>query len=137
MKNKFAALQYKTTDKIDVASADDAQSILIKCYDELLKSIQSFQDNFVFEGDKISDFVPNTDNFRRKSNSFSKALTIIYTLQSSIDFEKDLNIAKNLFQIYEFTRMALINEFKTCNVEKSLLAASALREIRDTWRDIK
>ena len=127
MKNKFAALQYKTTDKIDVASENDAQSILIKCYDELLKSIQSFQDNIV----------PNTDNFRRKSNSFSKALTIIYTLQSSIDFEKDLNIAKNLFQIYEFTRMALINEFKTCNVGKSLLAASALREIRDTWRDIK
>ena len=127
MKNKFAALQYKTTDKIDVASENDAQSILIKCYDELLKSIQSFQDNIV----------PNIDNFRRKSNSFSKALTIIYTLQSSIDFEKDLNIAKNLFQIYEFTRMALISEFKTCNVEKSLLAASALKEIRDTWRDIK
>ena len=127
MKNKFAALQYKTTDKIDVASENNAQSILIKCYDELLKSIQSFQDNIV----------PNTDNFRRKSNSFSKALTIIYTLQSSIDFEKDLNIAKNLFQIYEFTRMALINEFKTCNVEKSLLAASALKEIRDTWRDIR
>ena len=127
MKNKFAALQYKTTDKIDLASENDAQSILIKCYDELLKSIQSFQDNIV----------PNTDNFRRKSNSFSKALTIIYTLQSSIDFEKDLNIAKNLFQIYEFTRMALINEFKTCNVQKSLLAASALKEIRDTWRDIR
>ena len=127
MKNKFAALQYKTTDKIDVASENDAQSILIKCYDELLKSIKSFQDNIV----------PNTDNFRRKSNSFSKALTIIYTLQSSIDFEKDLNIAKNLFQIYEFTRMALINEFKTCNVQKSLLAASALKEIRDTWRDIR
>ena len=127
MKNKFAALQYKTTDKIDVTSENDAHSILIKCYDELLKSIQSFQDNIV----------PNTDNFRRKSNSFSKALTIIYTLQSSIDFEKDLKIAKNLFQIYEFTRMALINEFKTCNVQKSLLAASALKEIRDTWRDIR
>ena len=127
MKNKFAALQYKTTDKIDVASENDAQSILIKCYDELLKSIHSFQHNIK----------PNTDNFRKKSKSFSKALTIIYTLQSSIDFEKDLNIAKNLFQIYEFTRMALINEFKTCHVEKSLLAASALKEIRDTWRDIR
>ena len=68
--------------------------------------------------------------------SFSKALTIIYTLQSSIDFEKDLNIAKNLFQIYEFTRITLINEFKSCHVEKSLLAASALQEIRDTWRHI-
>ena len=126
MKNKFAALHYKKTEKIDVTSSDDAQSILIKCYDELLKSIKSFQDNIV----------PNTDTLRKKSNSFSKALTIIYTLQSSIDYEKDLNIAKNLFQIYEFTRVALINEFKSCNVEKSLLAASALQEIRNTWRQI-
>ena len=126
MKNKFAALHYKKTEKIDVTSAKDAQSILIKCYDELLKSIKSFQENIV----------PNTFNFQRKSNSFSKALTIIYTLQSSIDFEKDLSIAKNLFQIYEFTRLALINEFKSCKVEKSLLAANALQEIRDTWKSI-
>ena len=126
MKNKFAALHYEKTEKIDVTSSNDAQSILIKCYDELLKSIRSFQDNIV----------PNIDNFRKKSNSFSRALTIIYTLQSSIDYEKDLNIAKNLFQIYEFTRIALINEFKSCHVEKSLLAVSALEEIRDTWRHI-
>ena len=126
MKNKFAALHYEKTEKIDVTSSDDAQSILIKCYDELLKSIKSFQNNIV----------PNADTLRKKSNSFSKALTIIYTLQSSIDYEKNLNIAKNLFQIYEFTRMALINEFKSCHVEKSLLAASALQEIRDTWRQI-
>ena len=127
MKNKFAALHYKKTDKIDITSGNDAQSILIKCYDELLKSIKSFQENIV----------PNTLNFQRKSNSFSKALTIIYTLQTSIDFEKDLSIAKNLFQIYEFTRLALINEFKSCKVEKSLLAAAALQEIRDTWSNIR
>ncbi len=126
MTNKFAALHYKKTEKIDVTSPDDAQSILIKCYDELLKQIRSFQDNIV----------PNADNLRKKSNSFSKALTIIYTLQSSIDFEKDLNISKNLFQIYEFTRMALINEFKSCHVEKSIVAASALKEIRDTWKNL-
>jgi flagellin-specific chaperone FliS len=86
MKNKLAALQYKKIETIDVTSEINAQSILIKCYDELLKSIKAFQDNIV----------PNTDNFRKKSNSFSKALTIIYSLQSSIDFEKDLNIAKKL-----------------------------------------
>ena len=127
MKNKFAALHYKKTDKLDSTSKDDAQSILIKCYDELLKSIKAFQQNIV----------PNADNFRRKSNSFSKALTIIYTLQSSIDFKKDLKIAKNLFQIYEFTRVALINEFKTCEVKRSLLAASALQEIRNTWENLE
>ena len=127
MKNKFAALHYKKTDTLDVTSSSDTQSIVVKCYDELLKSIKSFQDNIV----------PNPMNFRKKSNSFSKALTIIYTLQTSIDFEKDLSIAKNLFQIYEFTRLALINEFKSCKVEKSLLASAALQEIRDTWSNIR
>ena len=126
MKNNFAALHYKKTDNIDNQPASDAQSILIKCYDELLKSIKSFQKNIV----------PEAENIRKKSNSFSKALTIIYTLQSSIDFEKDISIAKNLFQIYEFTRVALINEFKSCEVNKSLLAVNALQEIRDTWKNI-
>ena len=126
MKNKFAALHYQKTDKIDVTSENDAQSILISCYDELLKSIKSFQENIV----------PTTTNYKKKSNSFSKALTIIYTLQSSIDFERDLSIAKNLFQIYEFTRVALINEFKSCKVEKSSLATNALLEIRNTWKSI-
>ena len=88
MKNNFAALHYKKTEKIDVTSSNDAQSILIKCYDELLKSIKSFQDNIV----------PSSDTLRKKSNSFSKALTIIYTLQSSIDFEKDLKTAKTCFK---------------------------------------
>ena len=41
MKNNFAALHYKKTDKLDATSTTDAQSILIKCYDELLKSIRS------------------------------------------------------------------------------------------------
>lgn len=126
MKNNFAALHYKKTDNIDSQPTDDAQSILIKCYDELLKSIKSFQKNIV----------PEAENIRKKSNSFSKALTIIYTLQSSIDFEKDISIAKNLFQIYEFTRVALINEFKSCEVNKSILAVNALQEIRDTWKNI-
>ena len=126
MKNKFAALHYKKTDKIDVTSENDAQSILIKCYDELLKSIKSFQENIV----------PNTFNFQRKSNSFSKALTIIYSLQSCINFEKNLEIAKSLFQIYEYTRTALIEEFKTCNVNKSEKALTALTQIRDSWKAI-
>ena len=73
----------------------------------------------------------------RKSSSFSRALTIIYSLQSSIDFEKDLSVAKSLFQIYEFTRVSLIEEFKSCKVGKSLKALTALSEIRDSWKSIK
>ena len=127
MKKINAALEYRNTDQISVVKPDDANSVLLKCYDELINSVKSFHDNIV----------PTTSNFRKKSSCFSRALTIIYSLQSSIDFEKDLGIAKSLFQIYEYTRIALIEEFKSCKVEKSQNALTALIEIRDSWKLIK
>ena len=125
MKHINAATQYKNTDKMEVIQPD-ANSVLIKCFDELIKSVKIFQTNIV----------PNTENFRKKSSSFSRALTILYTLQSSVDFEKDLNIAKSLFQVYEYTRVTLIEEFKSCKVNKSINALTALTEIRDSWKSI-
>ena len=125
MKLINAATQYKNTDRMEVTQ-EDASSILIKCFDELINSVRVFQSNIV----------PNTENFRKKSSSFSRALTILYTLQSSVDFEKDLSIAKSLFQIYEYTRVTLIEEFKSCKVNKSINALTALIEIRDSWKSI-
>ena len=125
MKHINAAAQYKNTDKME-AIQPDANSVLIKCFDELIKSVKIFQTNII----------PNTENYRKKSSSFSRALTILYTLQSSVDFEKDLNIAKSLFQVYEYTRVTLIEEFKSCKVNKSINALTALIEIRDSWKSI-
>ena len=127
MKKINAAAEYRNTDKISVFQPDDANSVLLKCFDELINSVKSFHENIV----------PSTTNYRRKSSSFSRALTIIYSLQSSIDFEKDLGVAKSLFQIYEFTRVSLIEEFKSCKVGRSLKALTALSEIRDSWKSIK
>ena len=123
MKKITAAQEYRNTDQISIVKPDDANSILLKCFDELINSVKSFHDNIV----------PSASNFRKKSSSFSRALTIIYSLQSSIDFEKDLNIAKSLFQIYEYTRVALIEEFKSCKIGKSQNALTALSEIRNSW----
>ena len=125
MKHINAAAQYKNTDKMEVIQPD-ANSVLIKCFDELIKSVKIFQTNII----------PSTENYRKKSSSFSRALTILYTLQSSVDFEKDLNIAKSLFQVYEYTRVTLIEEFKSCKVNKSINALTALTEIRDSWKSI-
>ena len=119
--------QYKETDQIRATGRSDPHSLLITCFDELLKSIETFQKNII----------PNTSNFRLKSSSFSRALTIIYTLQSSLDFEKDIGVAKSLFQIYEYTRTALISEFKLCKVEKSEYAVRALSEIKESWQKIE
>ena len=127
MKKNNAALEYRNTDQIRVIKPDDANSILLKCYDELISSVKSFHENII----------PSTSTYRKKSSCFSRALTIIYSLQSSIDFEKDLGVANSLFQIYEYTRVALIEEFKSCKVGKSQNALTALIEIRDSWKLIK
>ena len=125
MKNINAANLYKNTDQMKVAQPD-ANSILVNCFDELIKSVKIFQMNIV----------PSTENFRKKSSSFSRALTILYTLQSSIDFEKDLNVAKSLFQVYEYTRVTLIEEFKSCNVNKSINALTDFAETNFLFRHI-
>ena len=127
MKRTSAALEYRNTDQISVVKPDDANSVLLKCFDELINSVKAFHDNIV----------PSMSNYRKKSSCFSRALTIIYSLQSSIDFEKDLSVAKSLFQIYEYTRVALIEEFKSCKVGKSQSALTALIEIRDSWQLVK
>jgi flagellar protein FliS len=125
MNNKIANL-YKNTDTIKAPQTDNPRAMLITIFDELLNSINAFQSNII----------PSSDTFRKKSSSFSKALSILYTLQGSIDFEKDLGVAKSLFQIYEYTRVALIEEFKSCKVDRSLKALSALSEIRESWSSI-
>ena len=125
MNNKIANL-YKNTDTIKAPQTDNPRAMLITIFDELLNSINAFQSNII----------PSSDTFRKKSSSFSKALTILYTLQSSIDFEKDLGVAKSLFQIYEYTRVALIEEFRSCKIDKSLKAVNALSEIRASWSKV-
>ena len=60
-----------------------------------------------------------------KSKYFSKALIIIYTLQTTLDFDKGGKLATQLFQIYEFCRQQLISGFSKNikeNINKSINA---------------
>ena len=47
MKNKFVAQQYKTTEQLKTVSPESANTVLLKCFDELLNSIKVFQENIV------------------------------------------------------------------------------------------
>ena len=44
MKEINAALEYRNTDQISVVKPDDANSVLLKCFDELINSVRSFHD---------------------------------------------------------------------------------------------
>ena len=67
----------------------------------------------------------------------SRALTIIYALQSSLDFEQGGEITENLFRLYEYARQQVISEAKTLKAEGTLVAISSLEDIREAWVEIR
>ena len=72
-----------------------------------------------------------------KSNSFSKSLTAIYILQSSLNFEEGKEIAENLYSIYEFCKNGIMNGFTKKNSKLVYDAIPPVDEILDGWKQIK
>ena len=72
-----------------------------------------------------------------KSNSFSKSLTAIYILQSSLNFEEGREIAENLFSIYEFAKDGIMKGFTKRNSKLVYDAIPPIDEILDGWKQIK
>ena len=72
-----------------------------------------------------------------KSNSFSKSLTAIYILQSSLDFEASEEISTNLFNIYEFCKSGIIKGFTQRKSKLVYDAIPPIEEILDGWKQIK
>ena len=64
-----------------------------------------------------------------RSKHFSRALTIIYTLQTTLDFDKGGDLAIKLFQYYEFCRKQLINGFSKNMYEVINKAIDSIDEI--------
>ena len=71
-----------------------------------------------------------------KSNAFSKSLTAIYILQSSLDFENGGEIAKNLFNLYAFCKNGIMKGFTTKNSKLIYDAIPPIEEILDGWKQI-
>ena len=72
-----------------------------------------------------------------KSNSFSKSLTAIYILQSSLNFDEGKEIAENLYNIYEFCKEGIMKGFTKRNSKLVYDAIPPIDEILDGWKQIK
>ena len=71
-----------------------------------------------------------------KSKSFSKSLTAIYILQSSLDFEKGGEIAENLYNLYEFCKSGIMKGFTQKNSKMIYNAIPPIDEILEGWSQI-
>ena len=67
------------------------------------------------------------------SKYFVKCLTTIYSLQTSLDFEKGGKIATNLFQLYEFCRLQIIDAFRHNKNDGLKKSYDALSQIVLAW----
>lgn len=66
----------------------------------------------------------------------NRALTAIYILQSSLDFELGGEIAGDLFQLYEFARFHVLKAWRDESDARLREAADAMAEILEAWKGI-
>ncbi|MDE0970099.1 MAG: flagellar protein FliS [Octadecabacter sp.] len=67
----------------------------------------------------------------------ARALTSIYVLQSSLNFEKSVKLSTNLFQLYEYTRQQTLKLMRGDETARIDQAHTAIFEILDAWQQIK
>ena len=72
-----------------------------------------------------------------KSSSFSKSLTAIYILQSSLNFDEGSEIAENLYLIYDFAKDGIMKGFTKRDSKLVYDAIPPIDEILDGWKQIK
>ena len=126
MNLKKASQTYQKIEEQSFVEPEDTHTIVLTMLRELIRSIDLFEANIdLKEGDQ-----------QIKSKHFSRALTIIYALQSSLDFEQGGAIARGLFQLYEYCRQQLLKDMKNGKIEKTNNAKLSLIEITEAWEEI-
>ena len=102
-----------------------------KIIEEVLKDLKNNMETLAYS----IDHEPVISSI--KSNSFSKSLTAIYILQSSLNFEDGEEIAENLYNIYEFCKSEIMKGFTKRNSKLVYDAIPPIDEILDGWKQIK
>ena len=126
MSYNAASEAYKQTENLGMAEVSNPHEIIQTLFKELIKSMTLFKEA-LSEDNKLIE---------NRSVSFARSLTIIYSLQSSLDFEKGGEISNNLFRIYEYSRQQLISDLKNSKAEGVINAIHIIKEIADAWDQI-
>jgi len=71
------------------------------------------------------------------SKNVTRSLTTIYSLQTSLDFDKGGKIATGLFQLYEYCRVQIISGFTKSINDGIIKAKKALDQIISAWNNMQ
>ena len=135
MANNFNINLYKKSQQ-NSNSTKTPHEVVRFLMENLLNSMKSLQSTLqITKGSDIENLTKKQlASFQSKNTS--KALTIIYSLQVSLDFDKSPEIAQNLFQIYEYCRVQIINALLKKTKTGLVKAIEVLNDILDGWSNI-
>ena len=140
MTNNEYIKAYKKTQQStnSVTSSHEIVKTLMK---ELVNSMQKLvldiQDDRAINENKINSYKKEDKKIiQKKSKNLSKSLSIIYGLQTSLDFDKALEIANNLFQLYEYCRQEIIKGFSQKIEDGIIKAIDIINQIMEGWEQI-
>ena len=128
MKRNHVTQAYQNAEMQALQETDDPHKVILTILEALVKSMTIFELNV--------DLRNGGDN-ELKSKHFARALTIIYALQSALDFEKGGEISNNLFQLYEFARQQLMADLNKGFANGTPDATRALKEILEAWQSLE
>ena len=131
---------YKKTEQSSnsvISSHEIVRTLMKELVNSMQKIVLDIQDE---RKRKQDNFLPDQafeeKHARHKSKNLSKSLSIIYGLQTSLDFEKALDIANSLFQLYEYCRHEIIKGFSQKIDDGIIKAIDVIKQIMEGWEEI-
>ena len=115
---------YKRTQATAVPELNDVHDLIYVTLKELHRSLAVLNENPTFGSDVYN-------------NHSSRALTALYVLQVSLDFDRGGEIATNLFKLYEYCRAQLVSLSAKEETADISTALTIITELLDAWKRIK
>ncbi len=128
--NKSKILEkYKNSEK-SFNKEKTAKEVVAAILNELERSMIIVADSI----ERTKEWKPDNRDLQIKNKHFTKSLTAIYSLQTSLNFDEGEKIATQLFQLYEYCRKQLIKGFTKKVVDGIRMAAAAIKDILSAWQ---
>ena len=128
--NKSKAIQkYSQTEKSSNLAKNSIEivEIILKELERSMKIVSDLSEKYKID-----------ENERKKRNShFSRACTAIYSLQTSLDFEKGGEIATNLESLYAFCQKNMLQAVGKSSPENLNVVSDIVKDISSAWDEIK
>ena len=131
---------YKKTQQssnTETSSHEIVRTLMKELVNSMQKIVLDIQDDRSKKIDKFTiDKAQEEKITQNKSKNLSKSLSIIYGLQTSLDFDKALEISNNLFQLYEYCRQEIIKGFIQKIEDGVIKAIDIIKQIMEGWEEI-